>query len=41
MPHPSYSTDAEDTLYGQGEEKHSGLREGSTVLASYADFKEH
>lgn len=41
MPHPPYSTNAESTLYGQGEEKLSGLREGSTVLASYADIKEH
>lgn len=41
MPHHPYSIDAEGTLYGQGEEKLSGLRKGSTVLASYADIKEH
>lgn len=41
MPCPAYSTDAEGTVYGQGEKRLFGLRKGSVVLASYADIKEH
>ena len=41
MAHPPYSTNAEGTLYSQGEKKLSGLRKGSIALASHADLKEH
>lgn len=40
MVHPPYSTNAEGTLNGQGEKKLSGLKEGSTALASHADLKD-
>ena len=41
MAHPPYSTKAEGGLYSQGEKRLSGLRQGTTALASQVDLKEH
>lgn len=41
MAHPPYSAKAEGALCRQGEKRLSGLRQGTTALASHVDLKEH